>query len=201
MFPSGFSVLNSSLSTRKIMKITFEEVVLRSWTLKDADRLAIIANNKNIADNLRDGFPFPYSISDARNWLNSIIPINEPPRFFAILSNDLLAGSIGIVTKNDIYRKNVEIGYFLAEDYWGKGIMTKAIKAATAYAFSKFDIIRVYAEPFADNPGSRKVLEKAGFMCEAVFRKNVIKNGIIKDSCIYSVLKENFRYRLPEIVR
>ncbi|MBA4322008.1 MAG: GNAT family N-acetyltransferase [Odoribacter sp.] len=179
------------------MEIVFEGVILRPWSVKDADRLAIIANNKSIAGNLRDRFPFPYSLSDAHNWLNSVIPINDPPRFFAILSDNYLVGSIGIVTKEDIYRKNVEIGYFLAEDYWGKGIITKAVKAATAYAFSAFDIVRVYAEPYSDNPGSRRVLEKAGFTCEALFKKNVIKNDIIKDSCIYSVLKENFHYKLP----
>jgi [ribosomal protein S5]-alanine N-acetyltransferase len=179
------------------MKIIYEEVVLRPWSVKDAERLAVIANNKKVADNLRDGFPNPYSLSDAHGWLNSIIPINEPPRFFAIISDDNLAGSIGIVTKEDIYRKNVEIGYFLAEEYWGRGIVTKAVKAATAYAFAKFDIIRVYAEPFSDNKGSRRALEKAGFTCEAIFKKNVIKNGFIKDSCIYSVLKENFHYKLP----
>jgi ribosomal-protein-alanine N-acetyltransferase len=179
------------------MEIILEGVVLRPWSVKDAERLAIIANNNNIADNLRDGFPYPYALSDAHKWLNSIIPINDPPRFFAILSDNRLAGSIGIVIKDDIYRKNVEIGYFLAEDQWGKGIGTKAVKAATAYAFSRFDIIRVYAEPYADNPASRRILEKAGFICEAVFTKNVIKNGIIKDSCIYSVLRENFHYKLP----
>jgi len=179
------------------MEIIFEGVILRPWSLKDADRLAVIANNKNIADNLRDGFPFPYSLSDAHSWLNSVIPINDPAKFFAISSDNLLIGSIGIVTKEDIYRKNVEIGYFLAEEYWGKGIISKAVKAVTAYAFSSFDIIRVYAEPFADNPGSRRVLEKAGFNCDAVFKKNVIKNGIIKDSCIYSVLRENFHYKIP----
>jgi ribosomal-protein-alanine N-acetyltransferase len=179
------------------MEIVFEGVVLRPWSIKDADRLAVIANNKNLADNLRDGFPHPYSLTDANSWLNSVIPVNYPPRFFAILFQNQLAGSIGIVTKENIYRKNVEIGYFLAEEFWGKGITTKAVKAVTAYAFSKFDIVRVYAEPYADNPGSKKVLEKAGFTCEAIFRKNVIKNGIIKDSCIYSVLKENFQYKLP----
>jgi ribosomal-protein-alanine N-acetyltransferase len=179
------------------MEIVFEGVVLRPWSIKDADRLAVIANNKNLADNLRDGFPHPYSLTDANSWLNSVIPVNHPPRFFAILFQNQLAGSIGIVTKENIYRKNVEIGYFLAEEFWGKGITTKAVKAVTAYAFSKFDIVRVYAEPYADNPGSKKVLEKAGFTCEAIFRKNVIKNGIIKDSCIYSVLKENFQYKLP----
>jgi RimJ/RimL family protein N-acetyltransferase len=179
------------------MEIIFEGVILRPWSLKDADRLAVIANNRNIADNLRDGFPFPYSLSDAHAWLNSVIPINDPPKFFAISSDNHLVGSIGIVTKEDIYRKNVEIGYFLDEEYWGKGIISKAVKAATAYAFSSFDIIRVYAEPFADNPGSIRVLEKAGFNCDAVFKKNVIKNGIIKDSCIYSVLRENFHYKIP----
>lgn len=179
------------------MEIIFEEVKLRPWALKDADQLAVIANNKNISDNLRDGFPYPYSLDDAYSWLNMIIPENEPARFFAILFNDHLCGSIGISTKEDIYRKNVEIGYFLEEDHWGKGIATKAIKAATSYAFAQFDIVRVYAEPFFDNQGSRRALEKAGFKCEAIFRKNVIKNGIIRDSCIYSVLRDDFKYTVP----
>jgi [ribosomal protein S5]-alanine N-acetyltransferase len=175
------------------MKIPFENGILRPWEIEDANELAVIANNKNVADNLRDGFPNPYSIDDAYKWLDLVIPVNDPPKYFAIIYSKKLAGSIAVVTKEDIYRKNVEIGYFLAEDLWGKGIITNAIRAITSYAFSKFDIVRVYAEPFADNPGSRRVLEKAGFKCEAIFRKNVIKNGIIKDSCIYSVLKEDYQ--------
>ena len=143
--------------------------------------------------------PNPYLLSDAYNWLNSIIPVNDPPRFFAIVSDDRVAGSIGLVSKGDIYRKNIEIGYFLAEEYWGKGIITKAIKAATAYSLSVFDIVRVYAEVFADNPGSRRALEKAGFICEAVLKNNIIKNGVVKDSCIYSILKENCHYKLPKV--
>jgi ribosomal-protein-alanine N-acetyltransferase len=176
------------------MEILFEGIVLRPWSVKDAIKLASIADNKKIADNLRDGFPYPYSISDARNWLDIVLPENNPPRFFAVTINKELAGSIGIVSKPDIYRKNFEIGYFLAEEFWGKGIATKAIKAATSYAFKDFDIVRVYAEPFSDNFGSRRALEKAGFTLEATLRKNVIKNGIIKDSCIYSVLREDFKY-------
>ena len=178
------------------MEIFFEGIVLRPWSIRDATQLAAIANNKNIADNLRDGFPFPYSINDARNWLNMILPENLPPRFFAITVDALLVGSIGIVSKEDIYRKNFEIGYFLSEEYWGKGIATKAIKAATSYAFNDFDVVRVYAEPFADNQGSRRALEKAGFTLEATLKRNVIKNEIIKDSCIYSVLKEDFKYKI-----
>jgi RimJ/RimL family protein N-acetyltransferase len=179
------------------MEIFLEGIFLRPWSIRDAAQLASIANNKNIADNLRDGFPYPYSLNDAISWLKIILTENSPPRFFAIMVDKCLVGSIGIVSKTDIYRKNFEIGYFLAEEYWGKGIATKAIKAATSYAFKDFDIVRVYAEPFADNTGSQKALEKAGFTLEATLKKNVVKNGIIKDSCIYSVLKEDFKYYIP----
>lgn len=176
------------------MEILFEGIVLRPWSIKDAAELAAMADNKNIADNLRDGFPWPYSIQDAKAWLNLIIPENNPPRFFAIITAEQLVGSIGLVTKSDIYRKNIEIGYFLSEKHWRKGIAVKAVKAATSYAFKDFDVVRVYAEPFADNIASCRVLEKAGFHLEATLRRNVIKNGIIKDSCIYSVLKEEYKY-------
>lgn len=176
------------------MEISFEGILLRPWSVKDANQLALIADNKNIADNLRDGFPFPYSLKDAKAWLNLILPENFPPRFFAVTVEKELVGSIGIVKKSDIYRKNFEIGYFISESFWGKGIATKAIKAATSYAFKDFDIVRVYAEPFSDNAGSRRALEKAGFSLEATLKRNVIKNGIIKDSCIYSVLREDFKY-------
>ncbi len=175
------------------MEIFFEGIVLRPWTISDASQLALIADNKKIADNLRDGLPFPYSLKDALDWLNLILPENHPPRFFAITVDKQLVGSIAIVSKTDIYRKNFEIGFFLSENFWGKGIATKAIKAATSYAFRDFDIIRVYAESFSDNTGSRRALEKAGFRHEATLQRNIIKNEIIKDSCIYSVLREDFK--------
>jgi [ribosomal protein S5]-alanine N-acetyltransferase len=174
------------------MEIFFEGIILRPWGITDDTQLALICDNKKIADNLRDGFPFPYSLKDARDWLNLILPENNPPRFFAITLDKQVIGSIGIVSKTDIYRKNFEIGYFLSEKWWGKGIMTSAIKAATSYAFLNYDIVRIYAEPFSDNTGSRRALEKAGFSLEATLKRNVIKNGIIKDSCIYSVLREEF---------
>jgi RimJ/RimL family protein N-acetyltransferase len=173
------------------MEISFEGIVLRPWTIKDARELALIANNKKIADNLRDILPNPYSLKDAIDWLNLILPENFPPRFFAITTNNRLAGSIALVSKFDIYRKNFEIGYFLSEEFWGKGIATRAIIAITDYAFRDFDIVRIYAEVFSDNTGSRRALEKAGYILEATIRKNIIKNEIIKDSCIYSILREN----------
>jgi [ribosomal protein S5]-alanine N-acetyltransferase len=176
------------------MEIFFEGILLRPWREDDARRLAEIADNKNIADNLRDGFPNPYYLKDAIEWLGVILPENDPVRFFAIEVEGCLSGSIGLVAKSDIYRKNLEIGYFLDQKLWGRGIITSAIKAATSYAFKSFDVVRVYAEPFSDNDGSRRALEKSGYILEAILKKNVVKNGIIKDSCIYSVLKEEFKY-------
>jgi [ribosomal protein S5]-alanine N-acetyltransferase len=177
------------------MEILFEGIILRTWSINDAAELADIANNKNIADNLQDLFPFPYSVKDARKWLRTILNL-DPPRNFAIISDRGIVGNIGILTKEDIHRKNIEIGYFLSENEWGQGIAARAIKAISSYAFSNFDIVRIYAETFSDNTRSKRALEKAGFTLEATFRKNIIKNGIIKDSCIYSVLKEDFKYHL-----
>jgi [ribosomal protein S5]-alanine N-acetyltransferase len=178
------------------MEILFEGIILRPWSIDDASQLAEIANNKNIADNLRDLFPHPYSIRDARQWLRSILPVNSPPTNFAVIFDNSIVGNIGILTKQDVYRKNIEIGYFVGEKYWGQGIAVRAIKAITSYAFSNFDIVRVYAETYADNPRSRRALEKAGLRLEAILKNSIIKNGVIKDSCIYSVLKEDFKYFL-----
>lgn len=176
------------------MEIIFEGLILRPWSLDDAGQLAEIANNKNIADNVRDQFPFPYSLKDARKWLRTILPPDDPPKNFAVVYDGIIAGNIGILTKDNIYRKNIEIGYFISHEYRGRGIASRAIRAVTSFAFSNFDVIRVYAETFSDNKGSRRALEKAGFGLEATFKRNIIKNGIIKDSCIYSVLKEDFKY-------
>ena len=174
------------------MEISFEGITLRPWKIGDAQQLASIADNKKISDNLRDGFPSPYTEKDALDWLSLIIPENNPPRLFAIIYDNRLVGNIGLVTKDNIYRKNIEIGFFVSEQWWGKGIATRAIKCATAYAFRQFDIIRVYAEVFSENIGSRRALEKAGFTLEATFHSNIFKRGIIMNSCIYSVLKENY---------
>jgi [ribosomal protein S5]-alanine N-acetyltransferase len=177
------------------MEIFFEGITLRPWTMDDAKVLAEIANNRNIADQLQDLFPFPYSKKDARKWLKTTLLI-VPPRNFAIIADNKVAGNIGIIPKEDIHRINAEIGYFLSEKYWGRGIACRAVKALTSYAFSNFDIVRVYAETFSDNLRSRRTLEKAGFILEANLKSNIIKNGIVKDSCIYSILKDDFKYFL-----
>lgn len=172
-----------------IMIIQNDNIFLRPWTAEDAERLAEIANNKNIYDNLRDGFPHPYSVEDAKRFISDIQEDNNQSKIFAIEIDGIVVGSIGAYFMKDVYRKNVEIGYYLAEEYWGKGIMTKTIKAITDYLFDNFDIIRVYAEPFARNAGSRRALAKAGYRFEALLRSNVIKNNEVLDSCIYAMLR------------
>lgn len=175
------------------MRLQEDNVILREWEETDAERLAEIANNKKIYDNLRDYFPHPYSIDDARKYIAlQRKSDNKLSRTFAIVVDGKVVGNIGAIFKEDIYRKNAEIGYFLDEEYWGKGIVTKAIKMLTAYVFENFDIIRVYAEPFSRNAGSRRCLEKAGFRLEAELKCDAVKNGIIENSCIYAILKDEF---------
>lgn len=176
-----------------IMRIETENFILRDWLEADAESLVQVANNKKIYDNLRDLFPHPYSIEDAKAFIKMTQQANEKAIFLAVEIEGKAIGSVGITFKDDIYRKNAEIGYFIGEDFWGKGYMTEIIKEITKYTFSNFDIIRIYAEPFEDNKASRRALEKAGFKLEAVFKNYVIKNKIIKNSCIYSVLKEEFQ--------
>lgn len=144
---------------------------------------------KKIYDNLRDAFPHPYTLEDAKSYIASVKNI---PTVFAIVVDGKVAGSIGAFIQTDVYRKNAEIGYYLAESYWGSGIMTKIVITLVKYIFENYDIIRIFAEPFARNTGSRRVLEKAGFKLEATLKSNVIKNDIIEDSCIYTILRDEF---------
>jgi RimJ/RimL family protein N-acetyltransferase len=165
---------------------------LRPWQDNDAESLAEVANNKKIFDNLRDGFPHPYTLEDAKNWITSTKSVNDPlVKLFAIDIEGKAVGSIGISLKEDVYRMNAEIGYFIGEPYWNRGIITKTIKLLVEYIFATFDVIRIYAEPYSNNIASQRALEKAGFRCEAIFHQNVIKNGEILDSCIYSILKKD----------
>ena len=175
------------------MILISDKVKLRPWSLNDAQDLTSIANNKKIHDGLRDGFPHPYSLKDAEKWLKFAMELNkEQTQYFAIEYDGELAGSIGVVLKEDVYRKSAEIGYFIGEPFWNKGIVTGAIRLISDYIFDVFDRIRIYAEPYASNMASRRALEKAGYHCEAVLKNNVIKNGKIQDSCIYVIFAKDF---------
>ena len=175
------------------MIIETDEFTLRPWKDDDAKRLATIANNKKISDYLRDGFPYPYSIDDAKGFIYLSRQLEVNFVGLAIEIEGVLAGSIGAYFQEDVHRKNMEIGYFLAEEYWGKGIMANVIRCMAKYLFGNFDIVRIYAEPFASNTASRRVLEKAGFRLEGVLKNSIIKNDIVQDSCIYAILREELK--------
>ena len=162
------------------------EFQLRPWTLGDLDNLVKFANNYKITNNLTDQFPFPYTIENGKSFLEMAMS-HEPTRIFAIDIQGIACGAIGIHPQTDIMRNNAELGYWLAEEHWGKGIMTKAILQMCKDGFDIFDIHRIYARPYGTNVGSQKALERAGFSLEAHILKNIIKNGRIEDELIYAV--------------
>lgn len=164
---------------------------IRKWKLSDAKDLAIALSNKKIQDNLRDGLSYPYTEQDGADYISAMLSADENETFaFAITVEGKAVGSIGVFRQVNIHRQTAELGYYLAEEYWDKGIMTEAVKQVCEYVFGKSDIIRIYAEPFAYNVASCRVLEKAGFQCEGILRKNAVKNGKIVDMKMYSLIKE-----------
>lgn len=166
------------------------EVSIRPWRMSDALCLAEIINSKKIQDNLRDGIPYPYFEKDGEEFIASMLNADRDNTFaFAITVAGRLAGSIGAYRKTNIHRRTAEIGYYVGEQFWGKGVCTKAVKLVCQYVFDNTDIIRIYAEPFADNIASCKVLEKAGFDLEGTLRSNAVKNGKVIDMRMYSLIK------------
>jgi len=164
--------------------------MIRSWCDADLETLQSYANNRKIWLNLRDVFPHPYTIEDARWWIEHTSQEN-PERSFAIASAEEPIGGIGLIFGDGVHRCSAELGYWLGEPYWGRGIMTRAVSALTEYALKKLPLNRIYAEPFANNLASIRVLEKAGFQREGTLRASVIKNGEILDQILYACLGED----------
>lgn len=168
------------------------ECKIREWQIEDAENLALVINNKKIQDNLRDGLPYPYTVENAKEYITSMLSADKDETYaFAITVDDKAIGSIGVFRCNNIHFRSAEMGYYIAESYWGKGIGTSAVEQTCRYIFENTDIIRIFAEPFAYNTASCHILEKAGFQCEGILRKNAIKNGAILDMKMYALIKED----------
>ncbi|MFN5576921.1 MAG: GNAT family N-acetyltransferase [Bacteroidota bacterium] len=165
------------------MKIEFK---LRPWNYGDLENLVKYANNWNVAKNMTDKFPFPYSESDGRAFLEFSIKDNLD-QLFAIEIDGQAVGSIGIHPQDGIQRKNAELGYWLAEPFWGKGVISNAVKQVVDFAFNTYDINRVFARTFGTNLASQKVLEKNGFILEGRFEKVIIKHNEYLDELIYAI--------------
>ncbi len=166
------------------------ECMIREWKMEDAAGLAEMLNNKNILNNLRDGLPYPYTKRDAEEYITAILSADKTKTFaFAITVDDKVVGSIGVFRCENIHFRTAEMGYYIGESYWGSGLGTSAVKQICNYIFKNTDIIRIFAEPFAYNTASCRVLEKAGFQFEGLLRSNAVKNGKVLDMKMYSLVR------------
>jgi RimJ/RimL family protein N-acetyltransferase len=170
--------------------VEYLECEIRAWRMDDAQDLAIALSNKKVLDNLRDGLPFPYTVEDAKAYISAMLNADKEKIYaFAITVNDKVIGSIGVFRQENIHAKTAEMGYYIAEPYWGQGIGTSAVRQVCDRVLSTTDIIRIFAEPFSHNAVSCRILEKSGFVLEGILRKNALKNGQVIDMKMYALIK------------
>ena len=167
------------------MKLALERSTIRPWRLNDAESLAKHANNRRVWLALRDAFPHPYTADDGNKFLQSATTA-QPTTDFCIEVDGAAVGGIGIHLGRDVHRHTAELGYWLAETLWGRGIVTEAVAAFSNFCFEVFQLRRIYAEPFANNLASARVLEKTGFSFEGRLKNNVVKDGQVLDSLLYA---------------
>jgi len=167
------------------MQLVLKSCTIRPWRLDDAESLARHANNRKVWVALRDLFPHPYTIQDAHEFLQRAIS-EQPTTKFCIEVEGVAAGGIGIRPGQDVHRQTAGLGYWLGEEFWGRGIMSEAVAAFMDFCFDNFSLRRIYAEAYANNPASARVLEKAGFVFEGRLKNNVIKDGKLLDSLLYA---------------
>lgn len=163
-------------------------VQLRPWNPDDAPLLAQRANNPKIAKFMTDGFPHPFTLENAHQFIANNTS-KTPYNILAITCDDEPVGAIGVHPKEGIERLNAELGYWIAEEYWGKGIGTAAIRQMVTYAFDNFEIERIFARPFGNNPASKRILEKAGFTLEGHFKNTIIKGNEVLDELHFAIRK------------
>ncbi len=171
------------------MKIAFGEYLIRDWARGDARSMARHANSRSIARWMRDGFPCPYTVSDAEAFL-ALVAQQNVRTAFAIATQAEAIGGIGLEFGRDVHRFTAELGYWLAEPLWGRGIMTETVCQFTAWAFGHFEVHRIHATVFDGNGASMRVLEKAGFQREGCLRASVFKNGRILDQFLYAKIRD-----------
>lgn len=167
------------------MKLVLGQCTVRSYSQADAESLAAHADNRRIWINLRDAFPHPYGLEDARRFISAALTMN-PESHFAIAVEGRAVGGIGYALHTDVERVSAEIGYWLGEPFWGRGIATEALRALTAYAVKEHSLTRIYAVPYEWNPASFRVLEKAGYVLEGTMRRSAVKDGKIINQRLYA---------------
>lgn len=175
-----------------------DEFKLRPWRISDLENLVAYANNLNVAKSMTDKFPFPYTESAGKAFIE-FAGMDNPVRIFAIEIEGRAVGGIGVHPQTDIFRKNAEVGYWLAEPFWGRGIMSAAISEIVNFAFVTYEIDRVFARPFGTNIASQKVLEKNNFALEGRYEKTILKNEEYLDELIYAVRRSKWEKRDSDV--
>ena len=170
------------------MEIQGSAFTLRGWFDGDEASLQKHADNPNVSAFLLDRFPYPYTLNDAITWV-TFMKKQNPQTNFAIAIDGQVCGGIALDLKVDANHNQAEIGYWLAEPYWGRGIITEAVRLLTDYAFESLGLIRVQAGVFSKNTAAMRVLEKAGYVKEGIMRKALIKKRIVMDQHMYAILK------------
>lgn len=153
------------------------------------DSLVRNADNSHVWRNVRDRFPHPYTRQDGEGWIG-LCESGEVESAFAIEVEGEAVGGVGLDRFLDVHRFTCELGYWLGEPYWNRGITTAAARAVTEWGLSSLGIERVHAEVFSWNPASARVLEKAGFLLEGRLRRHVFKHDTLGDVLIYARLRE-----------
>ena len=174
------------------MELAGTRCTVRRWQMDDADALVRHANNIRVAQHLRDRFPHPYTRRHALDFLRFSISPSDPSNL-AIEVDGEAAGAIGYVPGTDVERYSAEIGYWLGETHWGRGVVTEAVMLVTAHVFEARNMLRLYALPFADNAASIRVLEKAGYVREALLRSSSVKLGVARDQALYARINPAWR--------
>jgi len=170
------------------MIIEGSRVTLRSYRVGDETALVRHADNRNVWRNLAEVFPHPYTMEAAREWIRRNLDNAVPHLSLAITIEDEVVGGIGVMAKDDVYVRTAEVGYWLSEDYWGRGIATEAVALVVEYAFGQLKLARLEAGVFAWNPASARVLEKNGFTLEATLKDRIFKDGQLTDELLYARL-------------
>ncbi len=170
------------------MRLPFPGGVLRSFRHEDGPEMARLADNPKVWVQLRDAFPHPYRLEDARRFLEAHVG-SVPETVVAIEVGDRFAGSVGLKRGMDVERVSAEIGYWVAEPFWGRGIGTASLVAATDWAFGQWPLTRVFAVPFARNAASCRVLEKAGYVLEGRMVRSAVKEGEVLDQLLYAAYR------------
>lgn len=183
--------LNTSISAGKALNssITTSRMLLRPFSLADAEDVQRLAGDKRIADTTVN-IPHPYSLELARLWIGSHAQLSTDSKAltFALVlaSTKTLIGAISLLNPNEVHSRS-DLGYWIGANYWGNGFCTEAVQSLVAHSNQILGLTRFTAQCMVSNIGSARVLQKSGFLHEGTLKKHLIKNNKYVDLHLYGL--------------